>query len=351
MTQNKQDDIQEKTKPNKPKGPTKATYKWVIIGLILISILFSVFFALHYFQKMRNEQQQLLHSNNQFIGQLEQLKQEQSLIKSTIEDNQATLQSSLEHLKTQSSKSTAPNMQDWQLLKVRFYLELAQINAHWGKDYNTTLALLEAADGLLSQINQVKIYELRQILAKEMTDLKAIPKVDMTGLLSQLDAVQSALSTLNMQYLVNKHKSYIQPTSNPSSQWRARLKESFSSLDKLVIIRRDDEEIKSFMSPFFKKIIKETIALNLQEAQWAVINLNDGVFQLALKQAISHLEKTSDSQDAKTSALISQLKTLQQRQLASPKLSIGSGLPLLNQLIDDKKTNTEPAGNQGASSS
>ena len=46
------------------------------------------------------------------------------------------------------------------------------------------------------------------------------------------------------------------------------------------------------MSPLYESILKESIRLNLQEAQWAILNNNPAVYQLALKQAITNLKRT-----------------------------------------------------------
>ncbi len=230
--------------------------------------------------------------------------------------------------------------QDWLLQKARFILELAQINAHWSKDYSASIALLEEADALLRPLNLSKILEIRQAIAKEITELKSKPGIDVTGLLSRLDAAQTSVANLAMQYRLDKQEPKAQAPQ--TKDWQVHLKNNLSALEKLVVIRRDDEEVKRFMSPLYKSIIKETILLNLQEAQWAVINHETTVYQLALKQAIQHIQKTADEQDPQTLALIKQLSELQQVQLTWSKPDIGLAIPLLNQLIESKQSIMNP---------
>ena len=92
-------------------------------------------------------------------------------------------------------------------------------------------------------------------------------------------------------------------------------------LEKMVIIRRDDENISPLISPLYESILKENIRLNLQEAQWAILNNNPAVYQLTLKQAIINLKKSFNKTSQDISSLLKQLQDLQQIKITQDKTS------------------------------
>lgn len=335
----------------KPKSLMTAGAAIIALGALATSI-----YTLSLNQQL---QHQLTDKNLQLTTQLATLeqKQEQSQEQidskiaaktNTIEETRQALEAKFDALNKQLQ--TAMNQQlyqnqNWQLLKVRYYLELAQINAHWSKSFGATIAMLQQADQLLQQVNDPKIFDIRQAIAKDIAQLQALPKVDVAGLLSQLDAAQNSLNNLSVPSILGESKpeaSSAEAAQGNISVWRLRLQDSMNLLSKLVVIRRNDEDIKPLISPAFEAILKENIQLNLQEAQWAVLNGNPQVYQLVLTQALTTLRKNFNEGAENTAALIKTLTQLQQVQLIQAKPEIGAALPLLNELINAK----EPSANQ-----
>lgn len=329
-------------------------------GLTFIIAIAAIIIAVYTIQLNQQLQQKLVDEKNALATQMEQLKQTQSTTQEQIDikaegiqQNHTDLQSKLDSLNKQWHSAMSQRLyqnQDWLLLKARYYLELGQINTFWSDNFKATIALLQQADDLLKQVNEPKIMDVRQAIAKEISALKATPTVDVAGLLSQLDAAQISVSNLTIQSTIDESETEAQTetpkTPNPSA-WRTRLQDSVNLLEKLVVIRRDDEDIKPLMSPLFESILRESIRLNLQEAQWAILNNNPVVYELALKQAIMNIKRTFNEEAQNTSALIKQIKELQQIKLTQEKPVIGQALPLLNQLIDSKEVLVKQVTNGG----
>lgn len=305
-------------------------------------------------------QKKLVNDNTNLTTQLEKLKKTQinsqkqiDAKDNNIQQTQSGLQNKLNQLNKQLQ--TAINQrpyqnQDWILIKARYYLELAQVNAHWSNDFNAAIALLGQADRLLEQLHEPKVFAIRQAIAKEIILLKAIPTIDIAGLLSKLDAAQISISNLTLQSAIDDNKSVTETvsseTANPSV-WQTRLLKSVSLLKKLVVIRRDDEKIKPLISPLFEAILKESIRLNLQEAQWAILNNNPIVYQLALKQASMNLKRTFTETSRNTVELLKQFNELQQVKIIQEKPKIELALPLLNQMINNVTLDVSPPVHSG----
>jgi uroporphyrin-3 C-methyltransferase len=229
---------------------------------------------------------------------------------------------------------------DWILLKARYYLELAQINATWGSDTQTTSDLLNQADMLLTDVHEQRLLEVRRAIAQENTAVKAVEKIDVAGLLSQLDAAQELTHSLMAQSMPGQVASTVPATvdvKEASIGWRGRLYESVHALEKLFVVRRVDADTQPFITPVYAGLLRERIQLALQETQLAVLQGNEALYQLTLKQAIKQIKPSFDLQDPNTIALLKQLDDLQQRTIVQKKINIGQALLLLNQAIDVKQ--------------
>ncbi|QMT58917.1 uroporphyrinogen-III C-methyltransferase [Legionella sp. PC997] len=348
----------EKTKPinNSPLCKNQS----LIPILAFIVALGSLGVAAYTLFENNQLETQLSKTQNNFSTQLQQLEQSQvqaqeltNTRENKTEEIQTQWQAKFENLSKQIQNALQQKFyqnQDWLLLKARYYLELAQINSHWSNEIDATVALLEQSDQLLKQLNDPKILNIRQAIAKEIAQIQALPTVDIAGLLSQLDAAQNSIDDLSIPLPMkgNTHSSENSPpTANDSSTWKGRLQGSLNALEKLVVIRRHEQGIEPLISPLFEALLKEKLRLNLQEAQWAVLNNEPSVYQLVLKQAISSLKMNFNEKTPNTAALIKKLTELQQKNVTQKRPAMGSALPMLNELLQSKKTPETQSLNDG----
>ncbi|HHF7372744.1 uroporphyrinogen-III C-methyltransferase [Legionella bozemanae] len=353
----------EKTKPKSNSPVCKNKYLIFVLSCLIAFVALGLAAYTFFLNKQLHDQ--LSEVQNNFSTHLQQLEQKQDQAQELInaktnnaEEIQKQLQTKFENLSKQLQNAMNQQFyqnQDWLLLKARYYLELAQINAHWSNGADSTIALLRQADQLLKQLNGPKILDIRQAVAKDIAQTQALPSVDIAGLLSQLDAAQSSINNLGVPLPVSEKVTSTENTTSPANNsptWRTRLQNSMNVLEKLVVIRRHKQEIKPLISPAFEAILKEKLRLNLQEAQWAILNNEPFVYQLVLKQAIDSLKTNFNANTPNTAALIKKLTELQQTNITQKRPRIGSALPMLNELIDTQKTsanqsiNSEQGGNQ-----
>jgi len=278
------------------------------------------------------------------------LKQQQIATSNKLHDNiqnidnlEKKLQTRIKELNDNLHKALKERLyqqQDWILLKARHYLELAQVNQHWSADNKASIALLQQADTLLKDISDQRVFQVRQTIAAEISRLQATPVVDVAGLLSKLDAAQSSVATLPIQSAALNHiPNDAAPGNNASpASWRSKLRDNINMLEKLVVIKHNDEDIKPLLSPLYQAILRESIRMNLQEAQWAILQNNTTVYQHSLQQALNDINRSFDSQASQTQALIKHLQSLQQQTLNSERPSITESLTQLNQIIDSGRT-------------
>lgn len=263
-------------------------------------------------------------------------------------DDASALLSSLDNQLQSALQNQLHQSKDWTLLKARYYLELAQINAYWSDNPDVTVALLHQADLLLTTVHEPQLFDIRGAIAEESSQAERVVKLDKIGLLTQLDAAEELCNQLIVkQVSVDLDKNSSKTISGTldaksSSMWREGLKNSLSMLEKLVIVTRDDRDIHSIVTPAYAGLLREEIRLLLQETQLAVLQGNERVYELTLKQALKKVSQSFSLDNANTQALLSQLQALEKIQFSLKKPVMGRALSLLNKLIDSKQT-TSPA--------
>ena len=312
------------------------------IALIALGSSYYAISTNQQFRQMANQHEQDL------LSQINALKQQQIDTKAQLSSSTRIFnesQTKLQHQFYAVDKSllAALNQRmyqsnDWLLFKARYYLELAQINAHWSDNLQTTTALLQQADTILANLHDQQLFNIRQVIAKEIADLQAMPKLDITGLLSQLDAALGTISNLPLKLTTTLVEKKQKPIENKQtdSTWHAGLTNSLHLLESLVVIRRNNENIAPLPSPVYESMLREEVRLNLQEAQWAILQNNDSIYQFSLSRAIKNIKRSFAIDAPGTSALLEKLQALQATHLVQQKPIIEQSLPLLNKIIDSK---------------
>ncbi|MDX1838712.1 hypothetical protein DIZ81_12740 [Legionella taurinensis] len=361
MTKHRDDahpSLPSEARPERPEAKSESRrlhwspLSFAALGVAALSLILA-WYALSESRQF-NEEKQRLQTAFETLSQeqqshVQQLNQLQQQLKSA----QTRLQERLTELNTHVNTAMAQRLyqkQDWVLLKARYYLELAQINAHWTDNQATTAALLQQADELLKTLSDQRIYEIRQAIAKEIADVKSSPTLDIAGLMSQLDAAQSLVSKLPIKQSISSPSANTLPAAQQGtpSAWRERLRESLNLLEKLVVVRHQTDDIRPILSPLHQALLRESIRMNLQEAQWALLQNNEQVYQQSLAQALKDIHRTFEKKAPATQSLVNELHALKQTALNPARPVIGQSLPLLNQLIESNTAAT-PSAAQPAS--
>lgn len=347
---------ESKAKPSSSKKTSVGFSFFCLPTVTLFIALFALLFAIYatYQSWQLNQQKQTLTTAIDALGQRQQeVGKNLDKVRQFFDGAQVRLQKRMDKLNTHINAALQQRLyqkQDWVLLKARYYLELAQINAQWSDNQGTTAALLQEADHLLQGIPDQGLYQVRQAIAREIALIEALPRVDIAGIMSKLDAAQTIVSQLPISQSI-KSPNVAQVANNDvqttPSAWRTRLRESLNLLEKLVVVRHDTSDIKPILSPLHQALLRESIRMNLQEAQWAVLQNNPNVFEQSLNQALTDITRTFEKSAPPTQSLVKELQALQQITLNPSKPVISESLPLLNQLIESK--NKPAATTQGDS--
>ena len=319
---------------NKPGFQKIILLLLALISLIAFVLSLSVNFKLW---QLQNQKTYFDEGLNKLKQQQSNMDMQLSSMKENMEDMLHESQKKITALNTNLQSALSERLyqkQDWLLLKARHYLELAQVNAHWGDDPKIAIALLQQADSILQELTLQQIFPIRQVIAKEIVQLQGLTSVDIPGILSQLDAAQGLVSKLPV---VDDHATVNQQKTNqPVSGWQSRWQQSMSFLEKLIVIKHYDDDIEPALSPIHKAVLRDNIRMNLQEAQWAVLQNNIELYQQSLSRAVQNIKRIYEKDTPVTQTLLKQIQTLQQKTLRISMPVLDQSLQLLNQIIASK---------------
>jgi uroporphyrin-III C-methyltransferase len=330
-----------KSTPNKKHLAPKRT-PWLIATLAMLLALAALFMTWQLTQTI----QQKTHAFDTAIimlnGQQSNNEARLATQHANTETIQATWQAKLDTLNNTlktTLKEYANLSDDWRLLKARHLLELAALNAHWSTDKDATVAMLREADTFLAPIHNPKLLPVREGLAQDITEQLSAPTTDVTALLTRLNAIQVKTFHLPVTPLPTE------ALPENMSEKPGRMGAITNFLKNLVVIRYKTDTLEPKPTLAYEAMLRATVRLNLQEAEWAILERNDAIYHVALTQAMTNLEHTFLSEAASTQALIGQIKQLDTTQLRTDLIIPEQGLTVLNHLINTPiKTRLSPDG-------
>ena len=346
--------------PEKPSsGPAKLA---VVISLLALGLT-----GYQYYQSLQGSsaQQQLLEGK---ISQLEQqlntglatasssAEQTKSLVESSIDavnnnlqqlqaataEKSADLQALQQRLTKSIQQVTASGLQqnsrrDWLLAEVEYLLRLANQRVLMENTPIGALALLQSADQILQQTDDVSIFSVRKALAADIVALAAVPHVDQEGLYLKIDALSSQINQLRLvpvsdqKRLTNSiNELAIDAIENTEQNSFAKIWANISTeLKQLVVIRHREEAVEPLLSTAQQAGLLQNLHILFEQAQLALLQRKQTPYLRSIEKAELIINSYFQAKDATTTSLLKGLQQLKGQQISVPLPSIAGSLNAL----------------------
>ncbi|HEY9135529.1 MAG TPA: uroporphyrinogen-III C-methyltransferase [Pseudomonadales bacterium] len=236
-----------------------------------------------------------------------------SQLKSTIETQQALLQTAQEKiastldssasLQTKSraletrvqniaeelSSVTGLNRIDWQISHAEHLVRAAHQRLILTSDIEGAYALLDAADKIMADINELGVIDVRRAMADDLITLSVSNKVDTVGLFEKIDALKAQIMQLSLpaQDFKAKEVTVKEMPANADLQTKiiVTMDNIWQRFNSQYEIQKLDEPIKPILSSEQRVYLKQNLNLLMEQAQLAVIKRDPVVYQRILQQA------------------------------------------------------------------
>ncbi len=324
-------------KPNKTK-----TSKLAILALLLALIALAIIgYGYTLIQKMHIQQSEqvsalkeqlsnsdsnnrtLQQQNGQILGELSQVRSATSEQKANVNE----LQSRLSRAMQQVSKLGTDTRKDWLMAEVEYLLRLANQRVLMERNAVGALSLLQGADRILKETDDVSIYPVRKALALDIVALEAIPNVDIEGIYLKLSAINSQVDNLRLLPITDKHQlpeMLQQITPDALSQVNASWASAMDKLGSLIVIRHRDEPVTPLLSPEQHYFLTQNLQLMLEQTQQALLQGKQDAYSAGVKKASQWIDTYFEATDPTTQALLRNLNDLEGIKIA-PSLPDISG--------------------------
>ncbi|WP_230408633.1 uroporphyrinogen-III C-methyltransferase [Undibacterium flavidum] len=258
-------------------------------------------------------------------------------------------QVALEQLYQDLSKSR----DEWALTEIEQVLATASQQLQLAGNVQGALIALQNSDARLAKSEKAQFIAVRRAIAKDIEMLKALPQLDLTGLVLRLDSViaqvdniplwsdektpvvatppKAPLRVLPRAAKAKSDKAEIAAESTFSAQlqdrWQSFSSEMWTELKQLIRVRNVESPDALLLSPAQAYFAKENLKLRLLNARLALLSRNEGAFRSDMISAQDLISKYFDVRTKQAQTAQALLKQIQ-----SNNLSIE--MPALNESLN-----------------
>jgi len=230
---------------------------------------------------------------------------------------------------------------DWLLAEAEYLLRLANQRLDLEKDWQGSVAILVAADKVLAETQNPLINPVRQLLAKELQTLRAVPAVDLTGAVARLQAVQDQIGKLEwMPRTLPKAAVIIPAVVDPEIEltaWDKFATKAWAGIEKVVRIREHDKALPAPLTPDQHYYLQQNMQLMLEQAQVALVRQQDVLYKQSIERTLAWLDEFVIVKNVKTEAVVKTLTELKSWSVSPAFPEISGSLNRLRQLQDEQR--------------
>lgn len=255
----------------------------------------------------------------------------------TLKENQDAIRASLEKLNSDLRR----NRMEWALTETEQLLVIANNRLQLARDTRSALAALRAADQQLQQLAMPKFLPVRRELAREITLLESLEKLDVSGVTLRLVTLAENVDKLPLALDIRQReigetkpaaKEGEAQVANADGNWRRTARSLWQDILSLVRVRNDVASQRPLLPPDQQYFLRENLRLMLYGAQQALLQGSVPTYQQNLKAAQRLLKDYFDVESQTVTTMQSELDRLQAMKLLTDMPDITGSLATLRRL-------------------
>lgn len=288
-----------------------------------------------------DSKQQMNQQLRAFNQQISTLKSDSAKEKANIAELQDRLTKSIQQVTAQQQNTR----KDWLLAEVEYLLRLANQRVLMEQTAQGALQLLRSADKILSETDDVTIYDVRKAVAADIAALEAVPVLDTEGVFLRLGALNAQVGQLQVIPLTEQHKlpELVNQVANEEfvSSWADDIKVAWAKVadkfDQLVVVQHRDEPIEPLLSPQQSYYLQQNLHLMLEQAQLSLLQRKPRSYLNSLEKAEGWVGTYFEQDHSNTQALLKALQQLKQVEVAPQMPDISGSLTTLKSYLQQMR--------------
>ncbi|MEJ2621240.1 MAG: uroporphyrinogen-III C-methyltransferase [Candidatus Thiodiazotropha sp.] len=344
-----------------PSSPSRLPL--IMAGLAMLAVIAALLFGYRYWVEMKTTLQQLnselAEANQQqslFAERLAQSRQAFDKQQQQISEQQQALSQQAERVKQAKQAAKQQDNQlyrslaeiqtklggregQWRVAEAEYLIRVANHRVTLMGDVSTALEALKSADERLSASGDPIWSVVREQLAREMTQLKAVPIVDKAGISAELAALVDQVAQLPLQ----DEGIALTPKQSPVDGEQAEAVEGETlALQKIVddlwqgfksmmVIRHHDRPVSAMLPPEQRYFLIQNLRLKLENAKAALMGQDMSLYRDSLNDALAWVDEYFQTDDPGVAGFKGQLQDLVARDIAPQLPDISKSLRVLQE--------------------
>lgn len=234
------------------------------------------------------------------------------------------------------------NRDEWALAEIEQVLATASQQLQLAGNVQGALIALQNSDARLAKAEKTQFIAVRRAIAKDIEKLKALPQIDLTGLVLRLDSVIAQVDNIPL-WSEEKPPIVATPPKAPlrvlpraskgknekiedagestftaqlQDHWQSFSNEMWTEVKQLVRIRNVESPDALLLSPTQAYFAKENLKLRLLNARLALLSRNEGAFRSDMISAQDLITKYFDVRSKQAQTAQALLKQIQSNNLS-----------------------------------
>lgn len=258
-------------------------------------------------------------------SQIQTLETRQRALRASLQTVQNSLQSLYAAVREKSS-SAALFAQTEQLIHTANHRLLLE------HDIATARAALSAADQLLRGSDDPQALRIRELLAQDINALSALAAPDISGMAFTLESMANNIEELTpITHAVDTGDS-ARATVAADKDWRAVLRNVWSEIKGLVVIRYNDKPTPPLVAPEQAYFLQQNLRLVLESARLSLLRRDTQNFRASLDTARQWIKRYYNTETPLAAGMLETLARLAQTDINPPMQEITAPLRALQQL-------------------
>ncbi len=345
------------TPPKQTEQKPKSAFPWA--GLLTAACLLLLTAAIAYIayqgkllldaktQEIEKLERSLNATKNTQIKALENFDQLEKKARESLANQLKQTQTALadvnQRVSVQSKRLRAlsdTSRDDWLLAEAEYLLKLANQRVRIERSPDGAEALLEDADGILRDLDDPNLHALRRAIAKDLTALRLLKKIDVEGIYLNLVALTGEIVNIPTHITRTIEKADtpqplaetiedLTPLQTVKASWK-RFTHSFK--DFFRVIPRGQKP-KALLPVQEEVYLQQNLRLMLERAQLGLLREQQDIYQQSLSQADAWLEEYYN-ESAVLLNFRNELQYLASKTVVQELPNISASLELIHEYID-----------------
>ncbi len=230
----------------------------------------------------------------------------------------------------------------WALSEVEYLLVIASHRLLLEKDITTALSAMELADLRLRDLGDPALIPVREQLMADMNTLRAVERVDISGLAIYLaDLIDRSgalpLKSAGGEVVGGTTEDFQAEQDATERSWRDLPATIWKELKSLVVIKHSGETRRALLLPDQEYFLYQNLRLELENARLAVLHRDTENLRVSISLLMDWLGEYFDNENTAVINVMDTLEKMSALQLDSEIPDISSSLETLRAFMHEKE--------------